>query len=382
MTRWTIDRRRLLRASAGAAALLPGAPVAAWAQSAPRAVTIGYQLPLTGEFSQYGIRFRNSAEMALEAFNRANRAPGVQVRIVYEDTKSEAREATTVARKFIDDPSIIAVLGDFSSSASMAAAQVYATAGMPQLSQTASHPDFVKISPWAFRNITTQAFEGPFVARWAQGNGVRRMAVVAIQNDWGLSAAENFASGLRALGGEVTSIEYFNPGNREFRSILTKVQRDRPDAVYMAMFYEDGAAFLQQRRQLAMRMPFYGTSSLYEPRLVELAGAQAAEGVMFATGFLPNSPEPQVRAYVEEYTRRYGGEPNFHAAQAFDAVNIMLEALVRALPNPTRQSMRDSLAATKDFPGVTGTTTFDPQTREPDKQLARVQIKDGKFAPG
>jgi branched-chain amino acid transport system substrate-binding protein len=365
-----LPRRSLLLA---AAAL----PAAAHAQPA-RPVTLGYLLPLTGEFSQYGIRFRNSAEMALDSFNRANRLPA-PVRIIYEDTRSDAREATSVAQKFADNADIVAVLGDFSSSASMAAAQVFSRAQMPQLSQTASHPDFVGISPFQFRNITTQAYEGPFVARWAAGNGVKRCAVICIQNDWGQSVAAGFNTAFQAGGGEITSTEYFNPGNREFRSVLTKIQRERPDAVYLGMFYEDGAAVLQQRRQLAMRMPFYATSSLYEPKLIELAGAQAAEGLFLATSFMPTSDDPRIKAYVEEYTRRYGNEPNSFSAQAFDAVNIMLDALTRAAPTITRARVRDALAATRDFPGVTGSTTFDPQTREPAKTLARMQVRDGRF---
>jgi branched-chain amino acid transport system substrate-binding protein len=121
-----------------------------------------------------------------------------------------------------------------------------------------------------------------------------------------------------------------------------------------------------------MRMPFYATSSLYEPKLIELAGAQAAEGLFLATSFMPTSDDPRIKAYVEEYTRRYGNEPNSFSAQAFDAVNIMLDALTRAAPTITRARVRD-------FPGVTGSTTFDPQTREPAKTLARMQVRDGRF---
>lgn len=364
-----LDRRSLLLAAAAT-------PGAALAQSRP--VTLGYMLPLSGEFSQYGIRFRQSAAMALDAFNAARRIP-VPVQILYEDTRSDAREATSVAQKFSDNPEVVGVLGDFSSSASMAAAQVLARTGVPQLSQTASHPDFVGISRWQFRNITTQAYEGPFVARWALGNGARRVAVICIQNDWGQSVAQGFNTAFAAGGGEITSTEFFNPGNREFRSILTKIQRERPDAVYLGMFYEDGAAVLQQRRQLAMRMPFYATSSLYEPRLIELAGAPAVEGLFLATSFMPTNPDARVQAFVTEHQRRFNMEPNSFSAQAFDAVNIMLEAIARAAPEVTRARLRDELAATADFPGVTGATSFDPQTREPSKTLARMQVREGRF---
>jgi branched-chain amino acid transport system substrate-binding protein len=364
-------RRTLLAATAAFAA----AP--SFAQA--RTIAIGYMLPLTGEFSQYGERFRNSSVMALDAFKAANRMPGANIVIRYEDTRSDPREAVNVARKFVDDREIVGVLGDFSSSASMAAAQVFKDAPMPQLSQTASHPDFVKISPWQFRNITTQAYEGPLIARWMHDQGLKKVAIVAIQNDWGQSVASNYGAALTALGGTVATTEFFNPGNRDFRSILTKIARERPDAVYLGMFYEDGAALLQQRRQLGLRMPFYSTSSMYEPKLIELAGREAAEGLKLSTSFAADSEDPAIKAFVTEYRRRFNHEVNSFSAQAFDATNIMLEAILRAGPTVTRQSLRDSLAATKGFPGITGETTFDPETREPAKTLARMEIKDGRF---
>jgi branched-chain amino acid transport system substrate-binding protein len=147
----------------------------------------------------------------------------------------------------------------------------------------------------------------------------------------------------------------------------------------MAMFYEDGAAFLQQRQQMGVKMPVFATSSLYSPKVIELAGPAANELFLSST-FMKEGSAPNIQAYVKEYTARYKTDPDQFSAQAFDATNIMLEAIVHAGgAGATRQKVRDALAATKDFPGVTGNTTFDPVTREPSKTLARMQIRDGKF---
>ncbi len=352
--------------------------VAAPAARAEKTIVLGYSLPLTGSHAKYGEVFRNAAELQLEKFNASGKLNGATVDIVYEDSKSDPKEAINIARKFIDDDRIVGVLGDFTSTVSMAAGRVYGSEGMPQLSQTASHPDFNKIGEYQFRNITTQAFEGPFVAKWATGLGYKKFAIVAIQNDWGISAAENFAQGLKDLGGEVTDIEYFNPGNRDFRSILTKIGRDKPEAIYLCMMYEEGAMILQQRKQLGIEIPVFGTSSLYSPKLLELAG-DAANGVYLSTTFMPDSPEANVVEFVTEYKKRYGADPSMFAAQAYDAVGIMLDSIAKVGPDVTRQSLRDALAATKDYPGVTGSTSFDPETREPVKGLARMRIEDGAF---
>jgi branched-chain amino acid transport system substrate-binding protein len=198
----------------------------------------------------------------------------------------------------------VGVVGDFTSTVSMAAGRVYAKGKMPQLSQTASHPDYVKVSEWQFRNITTQAYEGPFVANWAKELGFKSFGIIAIQNDWGISAAENFDKAVKANGGTVTSIEYFNPGARDYRAILTKISRDNPDVIYACMMYEEGAMLMQQVKQLGIKSTIFATSSLYSPKTLELAG-DAANGLYLSTTFMPTSPKANVKKFVDDYKAAY-----------------------------------------------------------------------------
>ena len=347
---------------------------AALAQGDP--IKIGYQLPLTGETAQYGQGFKNSAEMQLEAFNKSGKLP-VPVEIVFEDSRSDAKEGVNIARKFVDDDEIVAVLGDFTSTVSMAAAQVYRREGMPQLSQTASHPDYTKISEYQFRNITTQNQEGPYNAEWLTELGFKKVAVIAEQTDWGQSVVSGFSDAFEEEGGEIVFSEFFNRGLKDFRSTITKIERAAPDAIYTGFFYEDGANFLRQMKQLGVDIPVFSTSAAYNPALVDLGG-DAVEGMRLTVTFLPTSDDPHVKAFVDEYEKRYGEVPGQFPAQAYDAVGIMLEAIARAYPDVTRENIRDQLAATKDYPGVTGVTTFD-ENREPAKELAKAIVKDGQF---
>jgi len=342
-------------------------------------INIGYQAPFTGEYAQYGVMFRNAATLALDNFNQAHRLPGGSVGIKFEDSKGDAKEGVTIAHKFSDDPSIVGVIGDFNSTVSIASGKVYAETHVAQLSQTASHPDFVKISPWQFRNIITEAYEGPYIAKWVKQNGVKKVAVVSIQNDWGQSASKNFIDEFSKNGGKVTEAEAYNPGTRDFRSIITKIARTHPDAIYLCIFYEDGAAFLQQKAQLGLKIPVYASSAIYEKKLIQLAGP-AANGLKLATTFSVTSPQKNVQAFVRAYQSRFKQEPTMFAGQAYDATNILLNAIVKAGGvKATREGVRKALAATRNFPGVTGTTSFDPVTREPAKTLARLQIRNGEF---
>lgn len=341
-------------------------------------VKLGYQLPLTGDTAQYGQDFRKAAEIALDEFKAAGKP--FKVEIVFEDSRSDAKEGVNIARKFVDDKAIVGVLGDFTSGVSMAAAQVYKEAGMPQLSQTASHPDYTKISKYQFRNIATQAQEGPFNAKWMMSKGYKNIAVVAEQTDWGQSVVSGYTDAVKAAGGTVAFSEFFNRGLKDYRSLISKIERAKPDAIYTGFFYEDGAQFLKQLQQLGVKTPVYSTSAAYSPKLLELAG-DAAEGMHLTSNFLPTNPDPVVQKFVTEWKKRSdGAEPGQFPAQAYDAVRIMLAAVEKAQPNVTRESVRDALAQTKDFPGVTGKTTFGPD-REANKELTKVEVKGGQFVP-
>lgn len=362
--------RRTVLALTVAATLIPAASYAA------DSIKIGYQLPLTGNTAQYGQNFKDAAEIALTKFNASGTLP-VPVEIIYEDSRSDAKEGVTIARKFVDDDEIVGVLGDFTSTVSMAAAQVYKRAGMVQLSQTASHPDFAKISKWQFRNITTQNQEGAVNAKWMMEKGITKVAVIAEQTDWGQSVVKGFAVPFEELGGEVIYTEFFNRGLADFRSIITKLEEKKPDAVYTGFFYEDGAQFLKQMAQLNADIPVFSTSAAYNDKLIELAG-DATDGLFLTATFLPNRADAHVQEFVSEWSKTHDLAPGQFPAQAYDAVNIMLAAIVKAYPDITRDSLRDAVAATKDFPGVTGNTSFD-ENGEPLKELTKATVKDGAF---
>lgn len=145
----------------------------------------------------------------------------------------------------------------------------------------------------------------------------------------GQSAAQNFVDGFKAQGGEIVATEFFNPGTRDFRAIITKIADKMPDAIYLSSFYEDGAAFLATKAQLGVKAKVFSASSLYEKKLIELAGP-AADSSCLSTSFNITSSQPEVQKFVHDYEQRYQNEPTSFAAQAYDATNILLDAIVKA----------------------------------------------------
>ena len=208
-------------------------------------------------------------------------------------------------------------------------------------------------------------------------NGVQKVAVIAEQTDWGQSVVKGFVTPFEEMGGEVVFTEFFNRGLADFRSVITKIEDQSPDAIYTGFFYEDGAQFLKQMKQLDAEIPVYSTSAAYNDKLIELSG-DASEGLLLTATFLPTREDASVQEFVSEWEKDHDNAPGQFPAQAYDAVNIMLAAVAKAYPDVTRDSLREAIAETKDFPGVTGTTSFD-ENGEPLKELTKASVIDGAF---
>ncbi len=197
-------RTTVVGALVTALALLGAAP-AAWSADP---IHIALSAPLTGNFAEYGQNFQKAIDLAVEWINAAGGVKGRPLVIVTGDSKADPKDAAALAQKFTSDSRIVAEIGDFSSTACLAAQPIYDRAGMVQLSPTASHPDFAPGSVWSFGIVGTQAGEGPFMARYAvQTLGKKRIAVLHINNDWGIVSKDLFVKAAKEMGAEVIAVE-------------------------------------------------------------------------------------------------------------------------------------------------------------------------------
>jgi len=345
---------------------------------ADNTIHVALSAPITGDWSEYGVNFQRSVEMAIEKINADGGVLGGRTfRLSVGDTKGNPQESATLAQKWTSDDSIVAEIGAFSSSSSMAAQPIYDAAGMVQLSPTASHSDYAKGSPWSFGIVGTQAGEGPFNAAFAYNDlGIRKIAVLHLNNDWGIDTAKYFSEAFERLGGQVTGTEFYFDGESDFTAVLTKLKDSDADGLFIASFYNDGAAINIQRDRLNWDVTVLGPTSLYSPQLTALGG-DSVEGLFTATGFFAEDPDPRVREYVETFTAKYGSPPNFHAALAYDAMMLLADAIERA-GSTDRQAIRDALAQTADFPGLAGTITF-TERGDANKGYSKLTIENGRF---
>jgi branched-chain amino acid transport system substrate-binding protein len=352
-------------------------PAAALAQASGEPVTIGVSGPLTGRNAQYGAQWKKGFDLALEEVN-AKGVKGRPLQYVFEDSQADPRQSVAIAQKFVSDPKIIVEVGDFSSTASMAASSIYQRAGLVQFGFTNSHPNFTKGGDFMWSNSVSQADEQPRLAKYAADLGFKHVAVLYLNTDWGRSSQAIFTQSAKSLGVDVVASEGYQPDEKDFRSTLVRVRDAQPDAIVLISYYADGALITRQTRSVGLTQPIVASGSVYSPKFIELAG-EAGNGVFTESNFFPGDARPEVQAFVTKFKAKYNEEPDDFNAVAYDTI-ILLAAVIDKY-GLDRTAIRDGLAEIKDVPSVIyGNASFDPQTRRvAGARAVYLVVKNGQF---
>jgi branched-chain amino acid transport system substrate-binding protein len=364
-----LDRRSFLAGATG----LVAAPLAARAADA---TMIGVSGPLTGPNAQYGAQWKAGFDLALAEVNGS----GAHLAYQFEDSQSDPRQSVAIAQKFVGDPKIVMEFGDFSSPASMAASPIYQRNHLVQFGFTNSHPDFTKGGDYMWSTSISQAEEMPNLADYAvDGLGLKKLAVLHLNTDWGVASKDIFLPAVKAKGAEVTATEGFLSGERDFRSTLVLVRDSNPTGIILIAYYADAAVIARQIRELGLKQPIAAVSSVYSPKLLELGGP-AVEGLYTQSNFFPGDPRPEVQTFVTKFNAKYGHEPDIFNAVAYDAI-VLAHALVTQY-GADRKAIHDGLYKIKDVPSVVyGRIQFDPDTRRvKGAKYTRLVVKNGQFA--
>lgn len=320
-------------------------------------VKIGLSAPISGDYAEYGENFEYSVTLAADEINEEGGIRGREIEIVVRDSEGDPARAAAIAQEFTNNPDIVAQIGDFTSTACLAAAPIYESAGMVQLSPTSSHPDFAPSGDYMFGIVGTQAAEGPFnVEEIAQNYlGLESVGVVYINNDWGVATMENFVAAAEEKGLEVTGTESFMEGESDFSALLTNLERENPEGLYIAAMYNEASQIVRDINRMNWDVEKLAPSSVFSVEFIELAG-EAGEGLVTNTFFSLIDETPRVQEYIANFQERAGRNPNLHAAVAYDSMYMLADAIERG--GFDRSAIRDALAETEGFVGVTGAIEF------------------------
>ena len=347
-------------------------------------IKIGFFAPLTGNNMQYGVSFQNAINMNVEEINNAGGINGQQIKIVAYDDKSDPKEAVNIANKIVADPEIKVAIGSFSSSCSMAAAPVFAEAGVMHIGPTASHPDFVNMGDMAFTIAMTMEFEAAADANYAYEKiGGKDLAIIYLNSDYGVSHASVLKEQYEANGGKVVAYEEFIPGQtKDFTPIITKVKQSNPGALFVIADYSDGANIFKQAQNLGLECDLIGPGMLIKEEFVDVVG-DAAEGLLMLSTLPIYSEEdrenedPNKAKFVSKYQDKYDAIPDGFPANAYDCITLLTEAIEKVGYDADKLS--EEFRNIGRYEGVSGNITIDPETKQVKRDLMVYTIQDGKY---
>jgi branched-chain amino acid transport system substrate-binding protein len=339
-------------------------------------VRIGVFMSLTGDTANFGISSTNGIKMAADEVNTAGGINGKQIELLIQDDRSDASEAATIVTKFVTQDQVHAIIGEVASSRSIAAAPIAQNAHIPMLTPSSTNPEVTKKGDYIFRSCFIDPVQGAAIAQFAAKTlGAKRGALMVARNqDYSTGLEKVIKEVFTRLGGQIVVTQSYQSGDQDFNAQITDIKGANPDVIFVPGYYGDVGLFAKQARDKGITVPLVGGDGWDSPSLYKIGGA-ALDGCYFSNHYSPDDADPIVQKFVNDYKARFGSIPDALAATAYDAARIMFDAIKRAnsLEGP---AIRDALAATKDFPGVTGKVTFN-ENRDAVKPIVMIKIQPG-----
>ena len=322
-------------------------------------VTLAVVSPVTGDSAEYGIHFNVGAQMAADKINEAGGINGKQVVLKSFDSKNDAKEAAEVARLICQDKTILATIGDFSSTCCMATAPIYEENKTVQISPSAGLIDFPRVGPYNFSTTGVQENDGGFLMNRVinEKMGAKSVAIVYTNNDYGLNMLSYMTQEAEADGVVITDTEAIASGEKDFTAIVSKMRQTEPEAVAIMGSYNEVANCVKQIRQVGWDVPVAISGSALTDQLVELLGDDV-NGIYSNIAFVASDNTPETKEFNEEFTKRANMPPSFHSISAYDTVMLVCDAAIKCGDNLNRETLKDAIQSYKGFDGLMGPFEF------------------------
>jgi len=344
----------------------------------PDAIKLGHYGSLTGKDAAFGVATRKGVLLAIEEINAKGGVLGRPLAYLVEDIQSKQGESATAVKKLISRDKVVAVIGANASANSLEAAPICQNSQIPMMAISSTNPRVTEVGDYIFRICFIDPFQGAVLAKFAHTSlKAKRVALLtAVNSPYSVGLSAVLRQDFTARGGEIIAEQKYNEGEKDFRAQLTALRPLKPDVIAITGFYAEAALICLQARALGIDVPFIGGDGWEAPQLIELGG-KAVEGTYYSTYFSAENDAPEVRAFVKKFSARWTNEtPEAVSALGYDAVYLIAAAMTNA-GTTAGPKLRDAIAATKNFPGVTGQTTID-EKRNSAKAAVMLTVKNGR----
>lgn len=340
-------------------------------------IKIGEYACLTGQTASFGTASHQGAQMVIDDANAVGGILGKKIKLITEDDQSQPGEAATAVRKLISRDKVVALIGEMVSSRSLEAGPIAQQNKIPMVSSS-TNPNVTKIGNYVFRICFIDSFQGTVMAKFALNSLKKtRVAVLTdVRQDYSVGLAQFFKEYFSKNGGTIVAEQSYSSGDQDFKAQLTSIKAANPEAIFVPGYYNEVGLIALQARELGITVPLMGGDGWDSPALTQIGGA-AMEGNFFANHFSTEDQSPIIQDFIREFKKRYNRDPDGMAALGYDAAKVLLDAMVRS-GSTEPAKVRDALATTKDFQGVTGKITID-ENRNANKSVVVLTIKDNGF---
>ncbi|WP_317204419.1 branched-chain amino acid ABC transporter substrate-binding protein [Janthinobacterium sp.] len=365
---------------------IPFAIAMAFAGSAgaQEVIKIGHVAPISGASAHLGKDNENGAKMAIEDLNAGGfKINGKVVKFVLltEDDASDPKQGTAAAQKLVD-AKVNGVIGHLNSGTTVPASKIYFDAGIPQISPSATTPQYTKQHfNTAFRVVANDNKLGGTLGRYAVDKlQAKRIAIIDDRTAYGQGVAEEFVKGAKAKfpGVQIVGKEFTNSNATDFNAILTAIKGKNPDLIFFGGMDAVGGPMLRQIKSLGMKVRFMGGDGICTESLAKLAGDGAGDGIVTCAeaGGVMGDQQKGMDDFHARYKKKYNSDVQLYAPNVYDAVMTMATAMADAKSAEPAKYL-PYLAKVK-YMGVTGPIAFDANGDIKDGSLTLFTFKGGK----
>lgn len=325
-------------------------------------LNIGVAAALSGGAGQYGAAIRNGFQLAAEEVNAAGGINGNKIKLVIEDEQGKKEEAINVFKKLIFQDKVLMIFGPTLSNSAQAADPIAQGAKIPVFGTSNTADGITSIGDYVFRNSVTEADVLPETIRIAaKHTNIKKVAVLYGNDDvFTKSGYDNFKKALADLKIPVTTTETFAKGDVDFKAQLTKIKASNPDAIVLSALIAEGGPIMVAARQLGIDVPIIGGNGMNSVRIFDLA-KEKSDGLWVGSPWSIENQTEENKRFIAAYKAKYNVAPDQFAAQAYDALYIVTQALktvkVSGKLEADRKALHDALPAVK-WVGATGSFSF------------------------
>ena len=338
-------------------------------------IKIGAILPLTGDIASYGKNAQSGIDLAVDEINKAGGVNGKKIVVVYEDDKGKANEAVNALSKLIAVDKVPIVMGSAASSVTLAMCPIANEKKTVLISPISSSKELTdKGGAYFFRVCPSDAFQSRILADWIWSKGYKTVGIMYVNNSWGVGIKEEFEMSYAKLGGKVLSAEALMEGQKDFKTMITKVTLSKSSAIFAPTHGIEGGILLKQLKEMKVILPVFGADVWSSPELIT-SGGNATNGVKLT---LPAKPAgAKYNDFAKKYEHKFNKIPDVYAAYSYDMMLIIAAGLKAG--NTTGAKMQAYLKKMTPFDGVTGITVFDEHGDVVTKSFMKQEIMQGKY---